>query len=139
MHFDGTNTINIFRKLLAAILVAVSFSAASAEYASESVLATGRWVKVKVTESGLYQLTRSTLSGWGFSDISKVKVYGYGGAMISEKMGDGYVDDLPQVPVYRNDSKIIFYAQGLVSWKDNTSRGVAYHHVLNPYANEGYY
>ena len=139
MHFDGTNTINIFRKLLAAIMVAVSFSAASAEYASESVLATGRWVKVKVTDSGLYQLTRSTLSGWGFSDISKVKVYGYGGAMISEKMGDGYVDDLPQVPVYRSDSKIIFYAQGLVCWKDNTSRGVAYHHVLNPYANEGYY
>lgn len=71
MHFDGTNTINIFRKLLAAIMVAVSFSAASAEYASESVLATGRWVKVKVTESGLYQLTPSTLSGWAFPIFQK--------------------------------------------------------------------
>lgn len=113
-------------------------SAHAATYAESSVLSTGKWVKVKVDDTGLYQITASTLSSWGFSDITKVKVFGYGGAMISEVMGDGYVDDLPQVPVMRSGNKIIFYAQGNVSWTEQTG-ALRYQQLQNPYATAGYY
>lgn len=78
-----------------ALLAAISGNAAS--YAKTSALNTGKWVKIKVEDTGIYQISAATLSGWGFSDISKVKIFGYGGAMISEIMGNGYIDDLPQV------------------------------------------
>ena len=110
-----------------------------AEYSSESVLSKGRWVKIRVSESGMYQLTKSTLSGWGFSDISKVKVYGYGSAMISERMGDGYIDDLPLIPTYRDANKIIFYAQGPTKWKDIGASSLRITHTNNPYSVYGYY
>ena len=90
------------------LLIAVSVLLASVqtvfavEYAGESQLASGRWVKIKVDRNGAFQLTRSMLKGWGFTDISKVNVYGDGGAMISERMGEGYIDDLPKLPVYRD-------------------------------------
>ena len=63
---------------VAAALLPFSAGALSAEaYATESRLASGRWVKIKVTESGLYAISKSTAQSWGFSDISKVKVFGY--------------------------------------------------------------
>ena len=47
-------------------------------YAASSRLASGYWVKVSVTQSGMYCLTDQQLRQWGFSDPSRVKVYGYG-------------------------------------------------------------
>ena len=125
--------------MLTAFLLSAISSMAADGYADKSVLASGKWVKIKVDESGMYQLSRSTLSGMGFSDISKVKIYGYGGAMISERMGDGYVDDLPQIPVYNDGSKIVFYAQGPVSWEDSGNSIVPVEHIRNPYSVSGYY
>lgn len=126
------------------LLLALAFvtggllQANAADYAAESVLAQGKWVKIEIEESGIYQLTRSTLAGWGFGDINAVKIYGYGGAMISEVMGEGigYTDDLPQVRVLREKDKIIFYAQGPVDWKQS---GSSYIQQQNPYSTKAYY
>ena len=124
---------------IAMLLLSLAWAVQAAETASESVLASGRWVKIKVKSTGMYQLTRSTLSSWGFKDISKVKIFGYGGAMISERLDDSYVDDLPQVAAYRSDSKLVFFAQGPERWDRLTSGGVRYKQVQNLYATEGYY
>lgn len=112
--------------------------AAEAVYASQSMLSSGNWVKIKVTETGIHELSASQLSSWGFNDISKVKVFGYGGAMISEKMGDGYIDDLPQVPCLRTGNRLLFYAQSNISWKSQ-SGNVRYVQTQNPYSTAGYY
>lgn len=48
-------------------------------YASESALKDGRWVKISVSETGIHLISNSNLKKWGFSDPSKVHVYGYGG------------------------------------------------------------
>ncbi len=130
---------NLLRGIFVSILSLAAVSVWGVEYAQTSVLSSGKWVKVKVTDSGIYQLSRSVLSGWGFSDISKVKVYGYGGAPISERMGDGYVDDLPQVPVYRNGDKLLFYAQGPVEWEDSGSGNMRITYNRNTYSVAGYY
>lgn len=133
LYSNLRNKCNILRRSAAVLLfVGLALRASAADYASESVLSSGNWVKVSVVESGVYRITSGMLSGWGFGDISRVKVYGYGGAPISEVMGEGYIDDLPQVPVLRTDGAIYFYAQGPVCWEGGE-------HKRNHYATAGYY
>ena len=48
-------------------------------YAQHSVLRSGRWVKIRVPSTGVYQLTSEIMRKAGFSNPDRVKVYGYGG------------------------------------------------------------
>lgn len=111
----------------------------TATRAGSSKLATGRWVKVKVTESGIYAITAADARNWGMSDLSKVHVFGFGGAPISEKLTSDIPDDLPQVPVLRTGDKILFYAQGPTVWTVQRKPHVAYVQEQHPYATAGYY
>ena len=48
-------------------------------YAESSKLATGKWVKISVMESGIYQITADDIRNWGLgSDLSQIHVFGYG-------------------------------------------------------------
>ena len=111
---------------------------ASQRYAAHSVLANGRWAKISVAESGVHALTSEVCRKAGFSDISKVKIYGYGGAMVPETLTGDYLaahDDLKEVPSLLQDGKRYFYAQGSVSYSDITSTT----RIRNPYSDLGYY
>ena len=46
----------------------------SSRYASESVLNSGKWVKIQVAEDGIYKLTAADLKKMGFSNLDKVEV-----------------------------------------------------------------
>ena len=108
-------------------------------YAETSKLASGKWVKIAVKESGIYQITADDIRKWGLgSDLSQIHVFGYGGAPLSETMlGDNYADDLPQMPIVRTGDRILFYAQGPVTWHHfSTFEQVQVH---NPYSNSGFY
>ncbi|MDE6783429.1 MAG: hypothetical protein K2J17_06890, partial [Paramuribaculum sp.] len=106
-------------------------------YTSGSVLSQGHWVKVSVTETGVHFIPASSLRSWGFSDPSKVKVYGYGGAPISNTLSRAnYVDDLPQVQTHATTSGVYFYAVGVNTL---TATGSNFVYSLNPHTNEGYY
>ena len=101
-------------------------------YAQQSRLASGRWVKISVAESGIYRITSADARRWGFNDISRLRVYGYGGARISESLTKAnYVDDLPQVAVSRSNDVIYFYGVGTMKWLvDN--RGMKYRQEQHP-------
>ena len=60
--------------------------AVTGRYADNSVLASGKWVKIRVPSSGIYQLNDALVRQAGFSDLSKVRLYGYGGAMQNEQL-----------------------------------------------------
>ena len=109
-------------------------------YAPASKLAEGRWVKIAVRESGIYQITADDIRSWGLgTDLSRIHIFGYGGAPLSETMlGDNYADDLPQMPVVRSGERILFYAQGPTTWK-NLNRSLAHVQVQHPYSNLGCY
>lgn len=107
-------------------------------YAEQSHLSQGRWVKIMVPETGVYKITQSDARKWGFSDINKVKVYGYGGKPLPERLTSGsYIDDLPVVPVMRKENAIYFYANGPISWR--SGRNITYQQVQHPYSVSGYY
>ncbi len=109
-------------------------------YAEQSVLSKGRWVKIAVSESGLYMIPTSTLRSWGFSDMSKVRIHGYGGVRIPDVLSkDNYVDDLPQVASEAVDAGVVFYAVGPGQWEQTYSGNLYYHLENSPYTTRGYY
>ena len=50
----------------------------SNRYANHSVLSTGKWAKIRVPADGIYQLSNDLIRRACFTNIDKVKVYGYG-------------------------------------------------------------
>ena len=99
-------------------------SSSAKRYVSHSMLATGRWAKIRVSQTGVYQLTNDLVRKAGFTDINKVKIYGYGGAKQPELLTADYLtetDDLKEVPTCTVGGKRLFYAVGPVSWNDKTA------------------
>lgn len=110
----------------------------ASDYASNSLLAEGRWVKISVPYTGVFKLTDSKLREIGFSNPGKVRLYGYGGALLEENLRGTHPDDLCEVPMYRGDGFVLFYGQGPVSWKTNSSR-TYFTRIQNFYATAGCY
>ncbi len=105
---------------------------------AHSVLSVGRWMKVDVAKDGLYLLTPKSLSSMGFKELDKVRVFGYGGHLLPEYDLNKLPEDLPQVPVFRNeDGGILFWGNGTVSYSRKTDG--TYNHVQNYYATTGSY
>lgn len=107
-------------------------------YAEHSVLATGRWAKIRVPSTGIYQLTETLVRRAGFSNINKVRIYGYGGALQNETLVGSELaatDDLREVPTCVIGGRRLFHAQGPVSWSSRT----ATERTRNPYSDYGYY
>lgn len=137
------NHIRHILTLTATIIAAMSSFVASAfdlsSYASSSALSEGRWVRISVAESGMHLITTDNLRKYGFTDPSKVRVYGYGGARLSDKLTRAnYTDDLPMVQSVTTDRGIFFYAQGPETWSKYSSTSY-YTHSLNPFSTVGYY
>ena len=113
-------------------------TSAASRYAEHSVLASGKWAKIRVPSSGVYQLTPELIRRAGFSHINKVKVYGYGGNLQDEVLTADFItshDDLQEVPTYDAGGRRLFYARGPVSWEQNTSS----RRIRNPYSDYGCY
>lgn len=107
-------------------------------YAANSVLSQGTWAKIRVAETGIHQLTADVIRQAGFSDLSRVKIYGYGGALVPEQLTQDYLrehDDLKEVAACTVGNVKYFYAQGPVSWESATSEK----RTRNNYSDYGYY
>ena len=109
----------------------------SSRYASESVLNSGKWVKIQVAEDGIYKLTAADLKKMGFSNLDKVAVYGYGGWPLDEDFSTTYIDDVPEVAVWRGADYLLFYGKGPRKWEYSSDK--SFIHTNNPYSNYGYY
>lgn len=122
--------------LTAWIGIARAFALDAARYAPYSVLSEGRWVKVRASGEGLNLVSTADLRAMGFSDPSKVNVYGTGGRMVREALASDMPDDLPLLPSARTQKGIYFFAYDTFTW---TRRGDLYQHSNNPYCEESYY
>lgn len=107
-------------------------------YAASSVLAEGRWVKISVPHTGVFKLTHESLRSMGFKDPAKVRLYGYGGALLPEDLKNLPPDDLCEVPLWRESGYVLFYGKGPVSWALARNKSYFVRHQ-NFYARVGYY
>lgn len=112
----------------------------SNRYTEQSKLAQGKWYKISVSEEGMYRITPDKLKEMGFADPSTVRIYGYGGLPINEKLPmsgpQRLTDDIEEVAIFRNGDDIVFFAEGVTQWeiKDNN-----WTHKHNPYSTKSYY
>ena len=105
-------------------------------YTRTSMLSSGKWVKIRVSESGVYKLSAKALRSMGFKDPQAVRLFGYGGAVLPETNLQNLTDDLPEQPLWSVGNDLLFYAKGPVDWK-RTAKGLV--QEVNTYSDYGYY
>ncbi len=112
---------------------------AEGDYATVSVLASGEWYKISVTQTGIHRITYSDLQNMGIDpssiDPRNIRLYGNGGGMLSESLADSRRDDLAENSIFvsgENDGTfdqqdyILFYGESPNKWKYQAIRPVVY-------------
>lgn len=135
--------------LASAAILPMSAGLPTTFYAKKSVLADGKWVKVGVEQTGVYEISYETLRQMGFSDPSKVAIYGRGGQMMNTNFVNGagivnITDDLSPIKVWHAGSKLYFYGLGTetVSFRVQSSNqlsGFYERKGKNIYSDKGFY
>lgn len=135
-----------FRNILSLTLLTAAslFSAMPAgaaltaeNFAENSLLSSGEWVKVSVDHTGVCAISYDQLREMGFSRPESVWVYGRGAEAIDDNFCDKtgkaiYSDDLKAVPVLHRDNKIYFFAQGTETL-DFSAQSQIWRKALNVY------
>ncbi|MBD5369954.1 MAG: hypothetical protein HDR80_02260 [Bacteroides sp.] len=106
----------LYTALLGGTLYAPS-AVAQPRFSAGSPLSEGRWVKIAVDDSGVFEITHQRLRTLGFSDPEAVAIFGRGGRQLSTDFTDAegvpvYSDEMEQIPVTHHDGIMYFYAQG---------------------------
>lgn len=132
-----------------AAMAAIVAASAATSMASNSQFADGHWVKIKVSDTGLQQITYDQLRQWGFDHPENVTVWGYGGVPHHTCWTPTDLpNDLPQQHVlHTSDSRILFYGES--GWRHTllgrnvsstlTNRGPGVLLEINNASLEGYY
>jgi hypothetical protein len=140
------------RWLITCLLVFSSLpSFSQRSYSNSSVLASGNWFRIAVTETGIYRIDLNFLnkSGVNTANLSSgsFRLFGNGGGMSGEDPGSLPADDLVENAVFIEDGGdgtingndyILFYANGPHKWT-NVPPTKGFSHVKNLYSEESYY
>ncbi|HRU86577.1 MAG TPA: hypothetical protein P5129_07630, partial [Tenuifilum sp.] len=88
---------------------------------SNSVLASGKWVKVGVQKSGIYRISFEDLQRYGFSNPENISIWGIGGKSLPLMNAQSNLDEVAPIPIqiskgadgiFNQGDYILFYAQG---------------------------
>ena len=116
----------------------VTFALPVSYYADKSKLSDGKWVKVKTTGEGIHEISYETLREWGFTDPSKVNVYGYAATLLaSETFETRHPDDIVLSYTHHEGDKIYFFSAGEVTNTLTSLKKVDT--KTNYYSNDVYY
>ena len=106
---------------------------------ARSLMAYGHWVKIRVQNDAVYELTYDELRELGFSNPEKVCVYGYNPTLLLTHNDNRIPADV--IPIYTMKSseygKILFYGKGDTDfapelWELPATQ--SYHHVKHMYS-----
>jgi len=121
-------------------------SASKHTYSANSVLKSGKFVKIAVANTGIYRLTYEDLNAMGISPAN-VRIFGYGGEVLTQDFSKPMLDDLPEVAIHTEKGSdgvfgagdyILFYAKGIQKWSYDRVREM-FIHTINSYSTKGYY
>lgn len=123
------------------------------EYATQSVLAEGNWIKFSTSGHGVHKVTYEDLinSGLSLQDVhpGNIRIYGNGGAMLPEQNDVPRTDDLQEIAVevvsadsnaFSQGDYILFYAPSPDTWQPLTSSGnLRFEFTKNLYTDKSWY
>ena len=120
-------------------------------YAANSVLSSGSWFKIAVTQTGVYKIDQAFLTAHGISTTeitpASIKVFGNGAGMLPEPNSTTRFDDLQELSIevigeadgtFDSGDYILFYGESQSQWHLNSSTNVFYH-TINPYSDTTFY
>jgi len=120
-------------------------------YSQSSVLASGEWFKLGVTQSGIQKITYQNLKNLGLDvddiDPRNLRLYGNGAGQLPFLNSSARLDDLMENAIYvegeadgqfNQDDYILFFGQKQVTWTYNTAAGI-FTHSVNEYSDTTYY
>ncbi|MDP4282399.1 MAG: hypothetical protein Q8867_09665, partial [Bacteroidota bacterium] len=135
----------LFTFLIPCLLVA------GKSHVPHSVLASGTWYKIGVTQTGIYKITYNDLVKMGFSpesiDPDKIRIFGNGAGMLPESNATKRTDDLKENSIFvagSSDGKfntqdyILFYGEAADAWVYDSIKKI-FNHVKNLYSDTTYY
>lgn len=118
---------------------------------TNSVLATGKWIRFEAPEEGMYKITKSTIASFGINtdniDPRTIKIYNNGGKTLPENVDQIRAEDLVENAItvvgeedgkFDNNDYIIFYGRGNSFW-DLDADGKTITRFFNPYSKQNYY
>ncbi|WP_020605181.1 type IX secretion system sortase PorU [Spirosoma spitsbergense] len=132
-------------------LVIIHYSLSIHYSQAQSVLAQGTWVKIGVTESGVYRLSQAQLirlnPGFATADPKRLRLYGNGGAVLPQPNDIPRPNDLTENAIqvvgeadgrFDADDAILFFGQSprAVRYDSITRR---FTHQINPYSDTTFY
>ena len=120
-------------------------------YAPNSVLATGTWYKIGVTQDGVYKITSAFLKQLGVDttnlDPHNIKIFGNGGGMLPALNAVPRADDLVENAIeiagesdghFNSTDYILFFGQSPDQWYLDTADN-KFHHIKNLYSDTTFY
>ncbi len=122
---------------------------AKPSYPANSVLASGKWYKIGVTQKGIYKIDAAFLNEIGINTSSvnakNIRIYGNGGQVLTEIPDDSEPNDLVENAIWISSSGtnfsasdyILFYAPGPTRWTYQDGDGFV--HTSNYYSDTAYY
>jgi len=112
-----------------------------------SILSTGNWYKIAVSQENIYKITYDKLISLGFSNPEKIALFGSGGEQLSYYIGDNISTNMSQIPLYiekgsdaifNSGDYIMFYATGPNHWKYDPVKNFFWLNKHN-YSSNSYY
>ena len=110
---------------------------------TSSVLGSGKWVKIKTKDRGIYKVTYDQIKQWGLANPDQAVLYGTGGYMLPYRNSELRSDDLLTYPVWKGKDSagkdcLFFYSTGNIQVNQDLTTGT-FSHQQNYYATEAYF
>ncbi len=116
----------ILKRLLITVFALLTvLYAAGQDYAHSSLLKQGRWIRLAVTEAGIYRLDFSQIRDMGITDPSSAVLYGNNTGQLSFYNDGSAPDDLKKIAyktetgsdgIFNDGDYLLFYAEGTHRW-----------------------
>jgi hypothetical protein len=125
-------------------------ASAQRQYAKESILSAGQWVKIAADKPGVYKIDATMLLAMGFvgkTNSNGIRLFGNGGEVLPESNEAIFSDDLIENAItvvdggdgiFDGNDYLMFYANGPNRWKFD-SLASTFNYSKNIYAESSYY
>jgi hypothetical protein len=108
------------------------------DYPDNSVLNSGKWVKIGVTQRGAHKITYAELQSLGFSNPSNVRVFGNDIGKLSHWNNVEVPTDLVENFIFRGSDFIVFFAEAPELWEYDEQTEL-FERTKNVYCDTAYY
>lgn len=115
---------------------------------AQSMLSSGNWYKIGITETGVYRISITDLAALNGCNVNQVALYGGNAVQMDEDNSTSEVDDLIPYAIQVVDNNcngkidgndyILFWGEGVTTWRYDSYVG-NYTHQRHSYSNSNYY